>query len=48
MRRTEPSEPWIDRLALECQNTEAAFVHTAKRLLAHEPFERFDSECELT
>jgi hypothetical protein len=41
------SEPRVDRLALERKNTEAAFVCATKWLLAHEAFERLDSEHEL-
>src|SRR6266536_1310521 len=47
LARTDSSEPWIDGLALEREDTEAAFVHAAKRLFTYEPVERFDSEREL-
>jgi hypothetical protein len=43
----EPLEPRIDGFALERQDAEAAFVHSPKRLLAHDPCERFDAEREL-
>ena len=37
----------IDRLALEGENSEDAFVHASERLSLHEPFEPFDSQREL-
>ena len=42
-----PSQPRIDRLALQRQHAEHAFVHTTQRLVTHEPLERLDPECEL-
>ena len=37
----------IDWLALECENTEHALVHTSERLPLHEPLEALDPEGEL-
>jgi hypothetical protein len=42
------SQPRIDRLALERQDTEDALVNPAERLFADESFERLDPERELT
>lgn len=39
---------WIDRLALNREHTEDAFVGAAEWLFTNEPFQRFDSESELT
>src|SRR5205814_6942761 len=46
-REGRESEPWIDRLALEREDAEAALVHAAKRFFTYEPLERLDSEREL-
>jgi hypothetical protein len=51
-------EPWagdsgsaletrVDRLALEREHTEHAFVHAVQRSATDEALERFDAECEL-
>jgi len=37
----------IDWLALECEDTEHALVHTSERLPLHEPLEALDPEGEL-
>ena len=37
----------IDWLALECENTEHALVHTSERPPLHEPLEALDPEGEL-
>jgi hypothetical protein len=42
LRAETCSQPRIDRLALERQDTEDALVNSAQRLLADESFERLD------
>ena len=44
---SEPSEPRIDWLTLQCENAENAFVDSTQRFLADESFEGFDAECKL-
>ena len=39
---------WIDRLALNREHTGSASVGAAEWLFTNEPFQRFDSESELT
>jgi len=41
------SEPRIDGLTLQCQDTEHAFMGTAKRFLADETFKSFDAQGKL-
>src|SRR5262249_26315712 len=37
-------EPWVDRFALESEDTEDAFVHTPERFLLDETLESFDAQ----
>ncbi len=46
-QRLRPLPPRVDRLALECQHAERAFMHPPQRLALDEPVERFNPERKL-
>ena len=45
--KTTPSEPRIDRLALQSEHAEDAFVHPPQRFAFDEAMQRFQAEREL-
>src|SRR6266446_3058499 len=46
--RTNNLQPGVDRLALQGEHPEYAFVHPIQRLAPHKSLERLDAQCEFS